>query len=711
MSPADHELLRSFVAGDHAAFAMLVRRHERMVYSTALRYLDGDAAAAQDAAQQTFLLLARHAARLRSAVIIGGWLHHAACHQAETLRRSMHRRRLREEVAASDPSLATATAASTGETTWCELAPQLDAALDRLPSRLRDAVVLCLLQSQDRPAAAAQLGCTPDALAKRLARALDQLRAHFARRGATVSAAALAALLSQHGSEAHAAGLAPAVLTAPLAPDAPFWSGSLLLKSAAVLAIIGAGFALFPNGSPQAATPASPSAPIVLERPNPEPAIARPVASPALAPLQNQAASSSPDASVPSSNPYAPALAIFAGWSAADQKAAREGQALSPAARATLPAIAASLKAGAATPEVDWGVNYEQGLATPLPHLGATRALARATLQAGEALSLEARLDNALGVLALGRHLGREGCLIELLTGIAVTDQTAKALDAMLPALSPDDARRVAESMRALPSDGSLATALAFEKTFFVDGVAQALHTELFSALGPTAGLYAPPASGSTAADFLHATTDETFSALPSLRLSGVLQEPSGTAISLEGPQGAFWLRPGETRDEFTLLEASVERRRATLLFRGRPLLLDLESRRFSMPALDVLEAASRRLPPDSLCALLIRVHPSGSLADFLREMEETARQLGALYAEAVAAPARFTDEEAYRERITTLGPLARATAVALPSLLKRLQKHEETRAALLARLDARAAETVPETPGPPGPTSTSPRS
>jgi RNA polymerase sigma-70 factor (ECF subfamily) len=56
----DHALLRADADGDQAAFAELVARHERMVFSAALRIL-GDRAVAEDAAQETFLLLARRA--------------------------------------------------------------------------------------------------------------------------------------------------------------------------------------------------------------------------------------------------------------------------------------------------------------------------------------------------------------------------------------------------------------------------------------------------------------------------------------------------------------------------------------------------------------------------------------------------------------------------------------------------------------------------
>lgn len=148
VNPSDLQLLRAFAGGDQAAFAELLRRHERMVFSTARRVLRDDEAAAHDAAQQTFLLLAREARRLGPGVVLGGWLHQTALHQALTLRRSLLRRRLREHRAATDPALKDPPmpAPYTADAGWADLSPLLDEALARLSKRLREPVVLCLLE-------------------------------------------------------------------------------------------------------------------------------------------------------------------------------------------------------------------------------------------------------------------------------------------------------------------------------------------------------------------------------------------------------------------------------------------------------------------------------------------------------------------------------------------------------------------------------------
>ena len=69
-------------AGDRAAFERLMRQHERMVLTTALRLL-GNREDARDAAQEVFLRLYRNLAKVESAGNLAGWLYRVTvnvCH-------------------------------------------------------------------------------------------------------------------------------------------------------------------------------------------------------------------------------------------------------------------------------------------------------------------------------------------------------------------------------------------------------------------------------------------------------------------------------------------------------------------------------------------------------------------------------------------------------------------------------------------------------
>src|SRR5436190_7661889 len=85
--------------GSDAAFRELVDRYINLVYSTALRRVDGDTHRAQDICQIVFLDLARTASKLSDAVMLGGWLHRHACFVALNIIRQERRRQTREQQA------------------------------------------------------------------------------------------------------------------------------------------------------------------------------------------------------------------------------------------------------------------------------------------------------------------------------------------------------------------------------------------------------------------------------------------------------------------------------------------------------------------------------------------------------------------------------------------------------------------------------------
>src|ERR687892_640147 len=94
----DVQLLRRFAeTGDEAAFRELVARHLDLVYSAALRQLNGDTHLAEDVAQTVFADLARKARTLRRGVVLSGWVYEAARFAAAKAVRSEERRRAREQ--------------------------------------------------------------------------------------------------------------------------------------------------------------------------------------------------------------------------------------------------------------------------------------------------------------------------------------------------------------------------------------------------------------------------------------------------------------------------------------------------------------------------------------------------------------------------------------------------------------------------------------
>jgi RNA polymerase sigma factor (sigma-70 family) len=136
----DGELLRRFVtAGEQVAFTELLRRHGSLVWGVCRRVL-GDAHAAEDAFQATFLQLAHRAGSLERGGSLAGWLHTVATRIARRARRTEERRRRR------DRTHVPSTWTPADELTWRELRQMLDAEIARLPEVYRQPLILCYLE-------------------------------------------------------------------------------------------------------------------------------------------------------------------------------------------------------------------------------------------------------------------------------------------------------------------------------------------------------------------------------------------------------------------------------------------------------------------------------------------------------------------------------------------------------------------------------------
>jgi len=216
----DGQLLERFARGDaagEAAFEALVGRHGAMVARVCRGTLDDDHDA-QDAAQATFLVLARRAGSIRRRESVASWLFGVAARVSARARVDAARRRRLERHAAAPSTRSQADDPD-------DLAPVLRAEVARLPEKYRAPVVLCYLEGLTCAAAAGRLGCPVGTVKVRLSRARDLLRTRLTRRGLALPAALAAAGLS-----ARPASAAPAALLgATTARAAMLASGALRL--------------------------------------------------------------------------------------------------------------------------------------------------------------------------------------------------------------------------------------------------------------------------------------------------------------------------------------------------------------------------------------------------------------------------------------------------------------------------------------------------
>jgi RNA polymerase sigma-70 factor (ECF subfamily) len=171
----DEALLVRVADGDPAAVRALVGRKLPRLLGLTQRML-GDAAEAEDVAQEAFLRVWRQAPKWRPGQArFDTWLHRVA------LNLCYDRLRRRREIATDDPPEVVdegpapdrgLEAADTGR--------RVGEALARLPDRQREAVVLCHYQELGNIEAAAVMGVTVEALESLLSRGRRALRASLA---------------------------------------------------------------------------------------------------------------------------------------------------------------------------------------------------------------------------------------------------------------------------------------------------------------------------------------------------------------------------------------------------------------------------------------------------------------------------------------------------------------------------------------------------
>lgn len=207
----DLTLLREY-AWSHSedAFATLVSHYVNLVYSVALRQV-GDPHMAEEITQAVFVVLARKAGSLSDKTILPGWLCRTARYAAANALTIQRRRQHREQEAYMQTQLDVATVSPDSgpvADTWACIAPLLDTAMETLKRKDHDALVLRFFENRSFAEVGAALGASEDAAKMRVNRALEKLRRHFNKNGASFSAVMITGAISRHSIQT-----APAELT------------------------------------------------------------------------------------------------------------------------------------------------------------------------------------------------------------------------------------------------------------------------------------------------------------------------------------------------------------------------------------------------------------------------------------------------------------------------------------------------------------------
>ncbi len=168
-----------------------------------------DAHTAKDVTQGVFIALAQQCPQLTDRAVLSGWLHCTSRNLAVKAVRAEVRRRTREQEAAVMNELLS----NAPDASWDTIAPHLDAALSELDEPYRDAILLRYFERKSAREMAYLLGVSDEAAQKRVSRAVDRLREFFAKRGITVGAGGLVAIITANAVQAAPVGLAVTIST------------------------------------------------------------------------------------------------------------------------------------------------------------------------------------------------------------------------------------------------------------------------------------------------------------------------------------------------------------------------------------------------------------------------------------------------------------------------------------------------------------------
>lgn len=170
-APTDEDLMRRIALSDEAAFREFLNRFERRVYALAWRLTGGNRADAEDLAQDVFLKVWKNAALWQPTGTLVSWLYRLVYNDfTDKVRAKRPTEELNAETMTADGESVEEAVIRKSES------ERVKAALDALPDRQREVLILCCYQELKAKEAAEVLGMKQNAVEVLLFRARKALK-------------------------------------------------------------------------------------------------------------------------------------------------------------------------------------------------------------------------------------------------------------------------------------------------------------------------------------------------------------------------------------------------------------------------------------------------------------------------------------------------------------------------------------------------------